>query len=158
MAPLRNDPGVRKRQDGRGSQAGACCGAGVHSRSRDPVPPKQRRSGSFEGQKAEARIPIPHWLRTLFLVCGSGTIWWPRVHRLKTTYLNCLTVSWGEESGSHLAGWFRLRISHEAAGGLSTGRGESLKAKRGLWDPLVRWLTCTAVGRRPQCPVWWASP
>lgn len=65
-----------------------------------------------------------------------------------TQQLYYLPVSVSQESGSGLAGWFRLRVSHEGAFKVTAG----LQASEGLGGAIgpTFWLTHMAVGRRPQ--------
>ena len=65
-----------------------------------------------------------------------------------TQQLYYLPVSVSQESGSGLAGWFRLRVTHEGAFKVTAGL-QSSEGLGGANGPTF-WLTRTAVGRRPQ--------
>lgn len=73
--------------------------------------------------------------------------------QIETTHIDCLLVSESEKSGSSLAGWLRLRVSHEGVVKLWPGMC-SAKSQPGSASRLIHMV----IGRRLQFLATWASP
>ena len=76
----------------------------------------------------------------------------PKLNNLKTTNIYHHRVSEDQEFGSRLAGWYWPEVSGEGA--VIMG----LTGVEGSTYLLLRWLTCVAVGWRPQFLATWTAP